>query len=192
MSEHGWPDHHDGHDDEGQQHAFDHDGLDTGAEHPLPEPHNDAWPPHDELPDDDHDHDHHHGVTVDDDHDDDSHSPAAEEIVVAGHAEHDTDGEPPVTAEADEMFPPMLEVGPLPEPVDGFPWIDTGSLGMSHAGFVDQAMLDRMPAQDPSELAAYAAEDLPPGADPWAHLAASEDPATAALAEFYRPGDTDA
>ena len=43
-------------------------------------------------------------------------------------------------------------------------------------------------APDPQELAAYAAEDLPPGADPWAALADSEDPATSALARFYAPG----
>ena len=38
---------------------------------------------------------------------------------------------------------------------------------------------------DPAELAEYAAEDLPPGADPWAALAGSEDPATSALARFW-------
>lgn len=85
---------------------------------------------------------------------------------------------------AADVFPPALDVGPLPEPVDGFPWIDTGSLGAADIAAAAE------PTGGPSaaDLAAHAATDLPPGVDPWAHLAASDDPATAALARFYRPG----
>jgi hypothetical protein len=182
MSENDWPDHHDGHDD----HQFDHD-HDLGAtpEQPLPEPPDDAWHLHDDLPDPEH----HHDTTWEEEH---AHPPHPDEALTAEPVAHETPDDTPPALEPVEVFPPILDVGPLPEPVDGWPWIDTGSLGLAHAGIVDQAMLDRMPAQDPAELAEYAAEDLPPGADPWAHLASSEDPATAALAEYYRPGDTDA
>jgi hypothetical protein len=81
-----------------------------------------------------------------------------------------------------DVFPPPVHVGELPEPVDGFPWIDTGSLGVVTA---------ETPAAtndvDSADLAAYAETDLPPGVDPWAALAASDDPATAALAKFWAP-----
>jgi hypothetical protein len=75
-----------------------------------------------------------------------------------------------------------VDVGPLPEPVDGFPWIDTGSLGL-----VDPAAPHDAPPEtvDPHELAEYAGTDLPPGVDPWAALAESEDPATSALARWW-------
>ena len=88
------------------------------------------------------------------------------------------------TAEADdpvEVFPPALDVGELPEPVDGFPWIDTGSLGM-----VDAHTGETLDPVRPQELAGYAGTDLPPGADPWAALAGDEDPATSALARWWR------
>ncbi len=85
-------------------------------------------------------------------------------------------------AEAVSVFPPLVDVGALPEPVDGFPWIDTGSLGV----------IDPMPpvAADPvtaQDLAAYAGQELPPAADPWAALAGAEDPATSALARWWTP-----
>ena len=173
MSEHDWPDHHDD----------DHQPFEADAsEDPgLPEPQDDAWHiPDDDLPD-------HHEPQIWEDH---AHLPPAhEEFGPEAVEAHEVLEEPAAEDAAAEVFPPMLDVGALPEPVDGWPWIDTSSLGLSHAGIVDQAMLDRLPAQDPQELAAYAAEELPPGADPWAALAASEDPATATLAEFYRPGD---
>ena len=84
-----------------------------------------------------------------------------------------------------EVFPPALDVD-LPEPVDGFPWIDTGSLGLIDAGPVEAGPVDPAdtPVQ-PAELAAYAETDLPPAADPWATLAESDDPATAALAKWW-------
>jgi hypothetical protein len=91
--------------------------------------------------------------------------------------------DPDAVADAGDepVFPPAVDVGPLPEPVDGFPWIDTSSLGLAAAGPLpvpDEPV-------DPRELAAYAAADLPPGVDPWAELAGSDDPATGALARWW-------
>jgi hypothetical protein len=74
-----------------------------------------------------------------------------------------------------------VDVGELPEPVDGFPWIDTGSLGA-----VDPATItEHTDPVRPEELAEYAGEQIPPGADPWATLADSDDPATSALARWW-------
>jgi hypothetical protein len=84
------------------------------------------------------------------------------------------------THDPGDLFPPAVDVGPLPEPVDGFPWIDTGSLGVVHV--TDDAHVDEV---QPQELAEYAGTDLPPGVDPWAALADNEDPATSALARFW-------
>ncbi|MDI6105063.1 hypothetical protein QLQ12_41415 [Actinoplanes sp. NEAU-A12] len=84
----------------------------------------------------------------------------------------------------DTVFPPALDVD-LPEPVDGFPWIDTATLGAGDtAGFVPP--VEPVTAED---LAAYAGVEIPPGADPWTVLAASEDPATAALARWWTHGE---
>ncbi|WP_306213902.1 hypothetical protein [Actinoplanes sp. RD1] len=81
----------------------------------------------------------------------------------------------------DPVFPPQVDVGALPEPVDGWPWIDTGSLGTV-------TPIDAAPAPvSAHDLAAYAAEELPPAADPWAALAGSEDPAASALARWWHP-----
>ena len=77
------------------------------------------------------------------------------------------------------MYEPAVDVGELPEPVDGWPWIDTGALGV-----VDLDTPDHTPV-DPHELAEYSATDLPEGADPWTVLADSDDPATAALARWW-------
>ncbi|GAA4973860.1 hypothetical protein [Actinoplanes utahensis] len=82
----------------------------------------------------------------------------------------------------DTVFPPALAVD-LPEPVDGFPWIDTATLGAGEAF---------TPPTDPvtaEELAAYAGVDIPAGADAWTVLADSDDPATAALARWWTPGE---
>lgn len=79
-------------------------------------------------------------------------------------------------------FPPTVDVGELPEPVDGFPWIDTGSLGVADI----HAALDTTDPVHPAELAEYNGTDLPPGVDPWAALADSDDPATAALAKWWQ------
>ena len=189
MSEHGWPDDH--HDDDGGGFEHHHEDADPLAAHEdvLPEP--------DPGPDDD------HGW------------PGAGEPAPAGDPEvayeHHA-GPPPVPAEAAEVtgdtgghvmagadpdtvadtgdpvsvFPPAVDVGELPEPVDGFPWIDTGSLGLAGLTAAAEA------TPDPGELAEYAAADLPPGVDPWAALAESDDPATSALARFWgSPGRPD-
>ncbi|MFI5494052.1 hypothetical protein [Actinoplanes sp. NPDC051859] len=80
-----------------------------------------------------------------------------------------------------DLFPPAVDVGPLPEPIDGFPWTDTGSLGL--AALTPTA--EPVAPVTPQELAEYAAEELPPAVDPWAALADSDDPATAALARWW-------
>lgn len=80
-----------------------------------------------------------------------------------------------------DVFPPSLDVGELPEPVDGFPWIDTGSLGVADPA----AITEHTDPVRPEELAEYAGEPIPPGADPWATLAGSDDPATSVLARWW-------
>jgi hypothetical protein len=107
----------------------------------------------------------------------------------------DGGGDPPVGADPDldpvadhdgqPTFPPALDLDPTPEPVDGFPWADPTTLG--EAPLTDPAAATNA-IPNPSDLASYAAEDLPPGADPWTALAASEDPATSSLARFWSPG----
>ncbi|MEU4428603.1 hypothetical protein AB0F81_48965 [Actinoplanes sp. NPDC024001] len=85
----------------------------------------------------------------------------------------------------DGLFPPALDVGELPEPVDGFPWIDTATLGAPDpSGFT--APVEAVSAD---ELAAYAGVEIPEGANPWEVLAADEDPATSALARWWTPGE---
>ncbi|AGZ42544.1 hypothetical protein [Actinoplanes friuliensis] len=191
--EHGWPDFHDpgGHDDAG-----DHHDLESQHEAPIA----DDSPFHDDLfgHDDDpgvHDTAGEADAGVHEDAGwDDLHEPGS------GHddeaVQHSFDGaaddhglgpvgaDPDATPEAEvvSLFPPVVDVGPLPEPVDGFPWIDTGSLGLYHSGLVDPAAAAPVPAED---LAAYAGEDLPPGEDPWAALADSDDPATSTLAKWW-------
>ncbi|GAA0450942.1 hypothetical protein Aca07nite_55260 [Actinoplanes capillaceus] len=90
-----------------------------------------------------------------------------------------------VDAVDDAAFPPTLDIGELPEPVDGFPWVDADTLGAADpSGFT--------PPVEPvtaGELAAYAGVEIPPGADPWTFLASSEDPATAALAQWWTQGE---
>lgn len=84
----------------------------------------------------------------------------------------------------------LPDLGPPPEPVDGFPWIDPELLG----GDTVDTPADHDPivgcadAPPPDELAGYAGVDVPADADPWATLVASDDPATSALARFWGPG----
>ncbi|MFY1670694.1 hypothetical protein ACN27G_12110 [Plantactinospora sp. WMMB334] len=82
--------------------------------------------------------------------------------------------------------PELPELGAPPEPVDGFPWTDPALLGTP----VD-ASAATLPGPDgtvgPEELAGYAGTELPTGGDPWAALAASDDPATSTLARFWSP-----
>ena len=98
------------------------------------------------------------------------------------HEESDIPDTPETLPVADD-FPPHLEVGDLPEPVDGFPWVDASTLGGAdtYAAQADPV--------DPHELAAYAGVEVPDGADPWSVLAASDDPAVAALARWWTPGE---
>jgi hypothetical protein len=205
--EHGWPDfsHADGHDEHGDSAAAGihdagiHDDAGAGADSPFHDDlfgHDDA----DQAGFDAHELD--AGHDLDGPHDaadggwDDQHEPGTghdDDAAGAGVVDvTDGHGMGPVGADPDaapdleqvSMFPPVVDVGPLPEPVDGFPWIDTGSLGLYHSGLVEAAAQEPVPAQD---LAAYAAEDLPPGVDPWAALADSDDPATSALAKWWQP-----
>jgi hypothetical protein len=194
--EYGWPDFADqgGHDDAGHHDLTPEHEPPAGVDGPF---HDDLFDTHDDLPDQD-------GLDPDTldpagaepgDTDagwDDLHEPGTGHddagLQVVDVAEDHGLG--PVGADPDaapdleqvSMFPPVVDVGPLPEPVDGFPWIDTGSLGLYHSGLVDPAAAAPVPAED---LAAYAAEDLPPGADPWAALADSDDPATSTLAKWW-------
>ncbi|GID92179.1 hypothetical protein ACFQFC_04080 [Amorphoplanes digitatis] len=199
--EHGWADFHepDDHHDPGAGHDFT----------PSHEPVADDGPFHDDLfgHDDLAPHDAVDGTDLDagdldggdtDGGWDDVHEPGTgHDDDVADHGVVDVSdghGLGPIGADPDaapdleqvSVFPPVVDVGPLPEPVDGFPWIDTGSLGLYHAGPVDTGAEAAVPAQD---LAAYAAQDLPPGADPWAALADSDDPATSTLAKWWNQPD---
>jgi hypothetical protein len=215
--EHGWPDFshsggHEEHDTGGHDEPvggadspfhddlFGHDdGNPDGFDDPGAGPHLDAGP------DVDGGHDPDAGPDPDGGRDvvpaawDDQHEAGNGHDDEAGHAVVDvTDGHSmgPVGADPDAapdldqagLFPPVVDVGPLPEPVDGFPWIDTGSLGLYHSGLVEPVAepvaVEPVPAED---LAAYAAEELPPGVDPWAALADSDDPAASALAKWWQP-----
>jgi hypothetical protein len=173
MTDHGWLDHHDhgdGDNDDGDA-GFHHDEpvQFDDVEHPPP-------PEHDYFEDVHHDHDvlapeeDGHEVTPYEHH---------TEFTDSGEVAHE---DAATVVEPETVFPPPVDVGPLPEPVDGFPWIDTGSLGLVDPATVHTADVDPV---DPHELAEYAGEDLPPGVDPWAALADSEDPATANLARWW-------
>ncbi|MCU7722496.1 hypothetical protein ODJ79_02095 [Actinoplanes sp. KI2] len=163
-------------------HDFGFDHHDFDGHDPMP--FDDHTPPDDHLAwEDGHDYDLGH----------DAEHEAVPHDTVPHDAVHDADDAPPPEAahtEAPELadppeeppFPPAVDVGDLPEPVDGFPWIDTGSLGVADL----HPELDTTDPVHPAELAEYNATDLPPGADPWAALADSDDPATAALAKWWQ------
>ena len=196
--EHGWPDfsHSDGHEEHGGPDAAAHDEPVGGADSPF---HDDLFGADDaDPPGFDPDGDVDAGLEPDPGADaaawDDQYEPgtghdAAEQAVVdvtEGHGLGPVGADPDAAPDLEQVsvFPPVVDVGPLPEPVDGFPWIDTGSLGLYHAGPVDAVAAEPVPAQD---LADYAAAELPPGVDPWAALADSDDPATSALARWWQP-----
>jgi hypothetical protein len=106
---------------------------------------------------------------------------AAHDVAVVEPDHHDPVADLPDDPAPESVFPPAVDVGDLPEPVDGFPWIDTGSLGV-----VDPAAVhETTDPVRPEELAEYAGTDLPPGVDPWAALADSDDPATSTLARWW-------
>ncbi len=84
-------------------------------------------------------------------------------------------------------FPPALDLDARPEPADGYPWADPDVLGDAPAGH-DDAGPTSGGAAAPGDLFAYAGIQPPPaGVDPWAHLLASDDPATSTLARFWGP-----
>lgn len=101
----------------------------------------------------------------------------------------DPDAWPAADADAGDLpqFPPELDLA-VPEPVDGLPWTDPDTLGAG--SLPDPADPAGAADQSPSaeELFGYAGEQPPEdGADMWATLAASEDPATSALARWWAP-----
>ncbi|MFC0531945.1 hypothetical protein ACFFIA_30275, partial [Phytohabitans kaempferiae] len=95
--------------------------------------------------------------------------------------------DPDLDAHADtwteQSFPEPLDLE-TPEPVDGFPWTDPTTLGSAPLPDADAAYQG---APEPSDLAAYAGQELPSGADPWTALSASDDPATSSLARWWSP-----
>jgi hypothetical protein len=121
--------------------------------------------------------DHHEDVAAPEHHET---TPAAEDIHVGD--DHPDDAATTVTDDYHDpadVFPPAVDVGELPEPVDGFPWIDPAALGAPDPTGHD------FPPVDPHELAEYAGTEIPEGADPWTVLAGSDDPATSTLARFW-------
>ena len=157
-------------------HDFGFDHHDFDAHDPVPfDDH--SPPPDDHLTwADGHDDDISHDVDVPHEavaHDVGSHDDVDHDVV----SHEDADVAPPGEAHAG-----VHDISDLPEPVDGFPWIDTGSLGVADI----HAALDSTDPVHPAELAEYNATDLPPGEDPWAALADSDDPATAALARWWQ------
>jgi hypothetical protein len=182
MTEHGWPDHHDDHGYHDEQHDPLHDPDAVTHEPDAP-----PLPEHDEL-----DLAEPHHDAPEPEHEPDAALPPAEHTDAGAdlHAEPPEPG-PSIGADPDALpddltpdtvFPPPLDVGELPEPVDGFPWIDTASLGTADPAGVHDVAAEPV---DPHELADYAGVHLPPGADPWAVLADAEDPATGALARWW-------
>jgi hypothetical protein len=95
----------------------------------------------------------------------------------------DPDLDPHADTWTDQSFPEPLDLD-APEPVDGFPWTDPTTLGTAPLPDADAAYQG---GPEADELAAYAGEQLPPGADPWTALSASEDPATSSLARWWSP-----
>lgn len=118
-----------------------------------------------------------------DDTDTSGHEEGPIEPVSGAHPDLDNIGDDPHWAE-DDPFPPQLDIGEPPEPVDGFPWSDPAVLGEAHD--TGAATVDGSPPAD--DLLAYDAHEVPEGADSWQVLAGSDDPATSSLARFWGPG----
>jgi hypothetical protein len=81
-------------------------------------------------------------------------------------------------------FPEQLDFA-APEPVDGYPWSDPSAVAAPGTGGDDPAHGpdSAPPAQD---LLDYAGADG--GADPWAALVGSDDPAASSLGRWWAPG----
>jgi hypothetical protein len=111
----------------------------------------------------------------------------------APHPGHLVGADPDLPAEHHDLhdgdFPPPLDLDHRPDPSDGYPWADPGTLGdpgLDHGA--DPAAVASYGGAPAGDLLAYAGMDLPPaGADPWQHLLGSEDPATSSLARWWGP-----
>jgi hypothetical protein len=171
---------HDGdHPDHGQpdEPAGQHDGL--GLEYADL-----SGEPGDQQYDDDTGHDDAHDAVAA--HDEQDPDVTYAEPIDGSHPDLDTVGDHP--GWSDDPFPPQLDLGEPPEPVDGFPWSDAAVLGDEHdtSGTAAdyQPSFDQPPAGD---LVAYDAQEVPAGEDPWRAMAGSDDPATSSLARFWGP-----
>jgi hypothetical protein len=80
-------------------------------------------------------------------------------------------------------FPEELGLQP-PEPVDGYPWSDSATLG---DGVLDEPTAGVGAAPPVDELLDYAGLSAHDG-DPWAALVDSDDPAASALGRWWAPG----
>jgi hypothetical protein len=107
-----------------------------------------------------------------------------------GYAEAMFGHEPQFDVDADWLdhaFPPELSIVDPPEPVDGFPWSDPGTLGDGEPhDYLGDGSLHGAP--EASELAGYEGYDLPRGSDVWTVLFGVDDPATSSLARWWAPG----
>ncbi|WP_030446006.1 hypothetical protein [Actinocatenispora sera] len=120
---------------------------------------------------------------------DDQQAPALDPDPVPGtDPDLDLVGDDPDWA-AEDVFPPQLEIGEPPEPVDGFPWSDPAVLGEQHDLSVQgPGEAAAQPSGSPDDLFDYDGQSAPEGVDPWQALAGSDDPATSSLARFWAPG----
>lgn len=120
---------------------------------------------------------------------DDQQAPALDPDPVPGtDPDLDLVGDDPDWA-AEDVFPPQLEIGEPPEPVDGFPWSDPAVLGEQHDLSVqDPGGPAAQPGGSAGDLFDYDGQSVPDGVDPWQALAGSDDPATSSLARFWAPG----
>jgi hypothetical protein len=120
---------------------------------------------------------------------DDQQAPALDPDPVPGtDPDLDLVGDDPDWA-AEDVFPPQLEIGEPPEPVDGFPWSDPAVLGEQHDLSVqDPGEPAAQPGGSAGDLFDYDGQSVPDGVDPWQALAGSDDPATSSLARFWAPG----
>jgi hypothetical protein len=103
------------------------------------------------------------------------------------HPETVVGADPDVDPDADWApadFPDQLDFA-APEPVDGYPWSDPSAVAAPGTGGDDPATGpdSAPPAQD---LLDYAGADG--GADPWAALVGSDDPAASSLGRWWAPG----